>query len=391
MPRKGTFFVLGPCNTRSMSYSPGPVHSCERHLRCSARERFPYWRQGPRRSVRAPIGSDDMETSYPLLPLRDIVVFPGMVVPLFVGRAKSVAALEAAMEGGKEIALVAQLDPACDDPEREDLYDLGVVAQVLQMLKLPDGTVRVMVEGSMRVQLEEVIPAGDYVAARVSEVTAREAEGTEVTAMMRQVVEQFGEYTKLKKNGDEDTGDALKEIEDAGELADTIAAGIAVKVSDKQALLTEPDPLKRLEMVMAFMEGELSVLQVERKIRGRVKRQMEKNQREYYLNEQLKAIQNELGGSDEENNELDELAKQIAATKLSKEARAKAEGELKKLKGMQPMSAEATVIRNYLDVLLGLPWGKRSKVKKDIAAAQDVLDADHYALEKVKDLSLIHI
>ena len=326
-----------------------------------------------------------METLYPLLPLRDIVVFPGMVVPLFVGRAKSVAALEAAMEGGKEIALVAQLDPGCEDPERDDLYDLGVTAQVVQMLKLPDGTVRVTVEGQARVMLEELIPAGDYVVARVAPVAARDAEGTEVTAMMRQVVAQFGEYAKLKKNVDEDAGQALREIENAGELADTIAAGIAVKVSDKQALLAEGDPLKRLEMIMAFMEGELSVLQVERKIRGRVKRQMEKNQREYYLNEQLKAIQSELGGGEDESNELAELAEAIAKARLSKEARTKATGELKKLKAMQPMSAEATVIRNYLDVLLGLPWGKKSKLKKDIARAQEVLDADHYALEKVKD------
>ena len=326
-----------------------------------------------------------METSYPLLPLRDIVVFPGMVVPLFVGRAKSVAALEAAMEGGKEIALVAQLDPACDDPDRDDLYDLGVIAQVLQMLKLPDGTVRVMVEGGTRVKLEELVPAGGYVAVQVADVPARSAAGTEVTAMMRQVVEQFGEYSKLKKNADEEGGQALREIDDASELADTIAAGIAVKVAEKQALLTETDPLKRLEMVMAFMEGELSVLQVERKIRGRVKRQMEKNQREYYLNEQLKAIQNELGGGEDETDELSELATTIAKTRLSKEARTKAEGELKKLKAMQPMSAEATVIRNYLDVLLGLPWGKKSKLKKDIAQAQAVLDEDHYALDKVKD------
>jgi ATP-dependent Lon protease len=326
-----------------------------------------------------------MSTNYPLLPLRDIVVFPGMTVPLFVGRAKSVAALEAAMEGSREIALVAQLDPGCDDPEREDLYDLGVVAQVLQMLKLPDGTVRVMVEGTMRVKLEGMREVGEYVVASVSEVPGRSASGTEVTAMMRQVVEQFGEYAKLKKNLDEESAPALGEIEDAGELADTIAAGVAVKVAEKQALLTEPDPLKRLEMVMAFMEGELSVLQVERKIRGRVKRQMEKNQREYYLNEQLKAIQNELGGGEDETDEIAEITETIAKAKLSKEARTKAEGELKKLKSMQPMSAEATVIRNYLDVLLGLPWGKKSKVKKDISKAQEILDADHYALEKVKD------
>ena len=326
-----------------------------------------------------------MDTSYPLLPLRDIVVFPGMVVPLFVGRPKSVAALEAAMESDKQIALVAQLDPACDDPGRDDLYDLGVVAQVLQMLKLPDGTVRVMVEGTARVTLEELVIVGDYVAARVAEMPARSAAGTEVTAMMRQVVEQFSEYAKLKKNLDEESGQALSEIDDASELADAIAAGVAVKVAEKQALLSEADPLKRLEMVMAFMEGELSVLQVERKIRGRVKRQMEKNQREYYLNEQLKAIQNELGGGESETDELAELAATIAKTKLSKEARTKAEGELKKLKAMQPMSAEATVIRNYLDVLLGLPWGKKSKLKKDIARAQQVLDEDHYALDKVKD------
>ncbi|WP_375292009.1 endopeptidase La, partial [Qipengyuania sp.] len=257
--------------------------------------------------------------------------------------------------------------------------------QVLQMLKLPDGTVRVMVEGANRVTLEGLEEKGDYVLAQVAEVPARSAAGTEVTAMMRQVVEQFTEYAKHKKNLDEESGQALREIDDANELADTIAAGIGVKVSDKQALLTEPDPLKRLEMVLAFMDGELSVLQVERKIRGRVKRQMEKNQREYYLNEQLKAIQNELGGGDDDTDELGELAETIAKTKLSKEAREKAESELKKLKGMQPMSAEATVVRNYLDVLLGLPWGKKSKVKKDIGTAQEILDADHYALEKVKD------
>ena len=338
-----------------------------------------------RRTLRARDGIVIMDNFLPLLPLRDIVVFPGMVVPLFVGRPKSVAALEAAMEDDKSIVLVAQLDPGCDDPDRDDLYDLGVVAQVLQMLKLPDGTVRVMVEGTSRVTLEGMSEKDDYVLAQIAEVPEKSAAGTEVTAMMRQVVEQFTEYAKHKKNLDEESGQALREIDDANELADTIAAGIGVKVSDKQALLTEPDPLKRLEMVLAFMDGELSVLQVERKIRGRVKRQMEKNQREYYLNEQLKAIQNELGGGDEETDELGELAETIAKTKLSKEAREKAESEFKKLKAMQPMSAEATVIRNYLDVLLGLPWGKKSKVKKDIGKAQEVLDADHYALEKVKD------
>ncbi len=326
-----------------------------------------------------------MTQTFPLLPLRDIVVFPGMVVPLFVGRDKSVAALEAAMEGSKDIFLLAQLDPGCDDPERDDLFDVGVVAQVLQLLKLPDGTVRVLVQGTARGVLGELTPRGGYVEAAVSISDAMTASGSEVVAMMRQVIEQFGEYAKLNKKLGEEAAEQLSDIDDAGELADTIAAAISAKVSDKQALLVEKDPLKRLEMVMSYMEGELSVLQVERRIRGRVKRQMEKTQREYYLNEQLKAIQNELGGDDDGSNEIAELTEKIAKTKLSKEAREKAEAELKKLRSMQPMSAEATVIRNYLDVLLGLPWGKKSKVKKDIGKAQEVLDADHYGLEKVKD------
>ncbi len=327
-----------------------------------------------------------MSNAFPLLPLRDIVVFPGMVVPLFVGRDKSVAALEVAMEGSKDIFLLAQLDPGCDDPDRSDLYEVGVVAQVLQLLKLPDGTVRVLVEGTRRAKLESLVERDDHVVAEVSSREPVTASGSEVTAMMRQVVEQFGDYAKLNKKIGEDAAEQLADIDDAGELADTIAAAINAKVSDKQALLVEHDPLKRLEMVMSFMEGELSVLQVERRIRGRVKRQMEKTQREYYLNEQLKAIQNELGGDDEDGgNEIAELTEKIAKTKLSKEAREKAESELKKLKSMQPMSAEATVIRNYLDVLLGLPWGKKSKVKQDIGEAQAVLDADHYGLEKVKD------
>ncbi|KPF64916.1 endopeptidase La [Porphyrobacter sp. AAP60] len=327
-----------------------------------------------------------MTQTFPLLPLRDIVVFPGMVVPLFVGRDKSVAALEAAMEASKDIVLLAQLDPGCDDPEGDDLYDVGVIAQVLQLLKLPDGTVRVLVEGKTRARLSALEDVGTYLLAEVHEIAPDTVSGSEVTGLMRQVVEQFGEYVKLNKKLGEDAGIDLSDVDDAGQLADTIAAAISAKVSDKQGLLTETNPLKRLELVMAFMEGELSVLQVERRIRGRVKRQMEKTQREYYLNEQLKAIQSELGGGDDgEGNEIAELTEKIEKTKLSKEAKAKALAELKKLRSMQPMSAEATVIRNYLDVLLGLPWGKKSKLKKDIAQAQDVLDADHYALEKVKD------
>ncbi|MFC0204954.1 endopeptidase La [Novosphingobium soli] len=326
----------------------------------------------------------------PLLPLRDIVVFPGMVVPLFVGREKSVAALEAAMAGDKDIFLLAQLDPGCDDPDRDDLYDTGVVASVLQLLKLPDGTVRVLVEGQDRARLEtlrtEQVEDGEMLVAGVEPIDPVTVEGAEVAAMMRSVVDQFGEYAKLNKKLSQDAGEQLGDIEDAAKLADTVAAQLSAKVADKQAVLSEPDPLKRLEMVFSFMEGELGVLQVERKIRGRVKRQMEKTQREYYLNEQLKAIQSELGGGEgDEGNELQELAERIEKTRLSKEAREKATTELKKLRSMQPMSAEATVIRNYLDVLLGLPWGKKSKLKRDISSAQEILDADHYALDKVKD------
>ena len=327
-----------------------------------------------------------MNQQFPLLPLRDIVVFPGMVVPLFVGREKSVAALEAAMEASKDIFLLAQLEPGCDDPERDDLYDVGVVAQVLQLLKLPDGTVRVLVEGKARARLHDLRAEGEYVVADVASLDGQTVSGSEVTALMRQVTEQFAEYAKLNKKLGDDAATDIGDVDDAGDLADTIAAAISAKVADKQALLTETNPLKRLEMVLSFMEGELSVLQVERKIRGRVKRQMEKTQREYYLNEQLKAIQSELGGGDgEEGDEIAELTEKIEKTKLSKEARSKATAELKKLKSMQPTSAEATVIRNYLDVLLGLPWGKKSRLKKDIGKAQEVLDADHYGLEKVKD------
>ncbi len=321
----------------------------------------------------------------PLLPLRDIVVFPGMVVPLFVGRDKSVAALEAAMGGDKDIFLLAQLDPGCDDPDGDDLYDVGVIASVLQLLKLPDGTVRVLVEGRERAVLEGLGEDGGMMVAQVEKIEPLTASGSEVSAMMRSVVDQFGEYAKLNKKLSQDAGDQLGDIDDAAKLADTVAGQINAKVSDKQAMLSEADPLKRLEMAFSFMEGELGVLQVERKIRGRVKRQMEKTQREYYLNEQLKAIQNELGGEGEEANEIAELQGKIDKLKLSKEAKTKAVAELKKLKTMQPMSAEATVIRNYLDVLLGLPWGKRSKLKKDLVVAQQVLDDDHYALDKVKD------
>ena len=329
-----------------------------------------------------------MSISYPLLPLRDIVVFPQMVVPLFVGRDKSVAALERAMAGDKDIFLVAQLDPAEDDPDADDLYDLGVIASVLQLLKLPDGTVRVLVEGRQRARLDTLTAHDSWVEAAVVELDEDTPDSAELQALMRTTIDQFGEYAKLNKRLPSETVTQVEQLDRAGQVADTIAANLNVKVSDKQAILIEADLSKRLEMVLAFMEGELGALQVEKKIRGRVKRQMEKTQREYYLNEQLKAIQRELGGEGSEEGgegELAELAAKIAKAKMPKEVQTRALAELKKLKGMAPMSAEATVVRNYLDVLLGVPWGKTSKVKKDIAAAQTILDEDHFALEKVKD------
>ena len=322
----------------------------------------------------------------PILPLRDIVVFPQRIVPLFVGREKSVAALEAAMSADKELFLVAQLDPAEDDPDRDAMYDLGVIATAMQLLKLPDGTVRVLVEGVKRAKLIGLVPDQGFMSAEVEEIDEESADGAEVQALMRSVIDQFENYAKLNKRLPPETGIQLGEIEDASVLADAVASNLSVKVSDKQALLGELNPARRLEMVFAFMEGELGVLQVEKKIRSRVKRQMEKTQREYYLNEQLKAIQRELGNEAEEGgDELQELATKIRKTRLSREAKARANAELKKLRAMAPMSAEATVARNYLDVLLGLPWGKKSKLKKDIAEAQRVLDEDHYGLEKVKD------
>jgi ATP-dependent Lon protease len=327
-----------------------------------------------------------MKRLLPILPLRDIVVFPQRIVPLFVGREKSVAALEAAMSADKELFLVAQLDPAEDDPDRDALYDLGVIATAMQLLKLPDGTVRVLVEGAKRARLVGLVAQDGYMAAEVEEVEEETADGPEVQALMRSVIDQFENYAKLNKRLPPETGIQLSEIEDSSILADAVASNLSIKVADKQALLGEMNPSRRLEMVFAFMEGELGVLQVEKKIRSRVKRQMEKTQREYYLNEQLKAIQRELGNEGEEGgDELQELANKIRKTRLSKEARNRANAELKKLRAMAPMSAEATVARNYLDVLLGLPWGKKSKLKKDIAEAQNILDEDHYGLEKVKD------
>ncbi len=328
-----------------------------------------------------------MSETYPVLPLRDIVVFPHMIVPLFVGRDKSVAALESAMAADKGIFLVSQLDPAEDDPDRDALYDLGVVATVLQLLKLPDGTVRVLVEGKQRATLKTLREDGPHLTADVDPIEVVEPEGVEVKALVRSVIDQFENYAKVNRKLPAETAVQLGQIEEPSKLADAVAANVNIKVADKQALLSELDAVRRLEMAFAFMEGELGVMQVEKKIRSRVKRQMEKTQREYYLNEQLKAIQRELGNEGEEGggDELADLARKIERTKLSKEARTKANGELKKLRAMAPMSAEATVSRNYLDVLLGLPWGKKSKLKHDLPEAERILDEDHYGLEKVKD------
>lgn len=327
-----------------------------------------------------------MEQIYPVLPLRDIVVFPHMIVPLFVGRDKSVKALEEVMQEDKQILLVAQRNPGDDDPTPEDIYEIGTVATVLQLLKLPDGTVKVLVEGVKRAKIVEYTPRQDFFEA-VSEVIEDSADDIteEVEALSRSVVTQFDSYVKLNKKVPPEVLVSIGQIDDPRKLVDTIASHLALKIADKQTLLQTLSVGERLEQVYAAMEGEIGVLQVEKRIRGRVKRQMEKTQREYYLNEQLKAIQKELGESDDGRDELNELEEKIKATKLSKEAREKCEAELKKLKSMSPMSAEATVVRNFLDWMLGIPWGKSSRVKKDIIKAQEILDKDHYGLEKVKE------
>jgi ATP-dependent Lon protease len=327
----------------------------------------------------------------PVLPLRDIVVFPHMVVPLFVGRDKSVRALEEVMKGDKQILLVTQKNSADDDPAPEDIYDVGVVASVLQLLKLPDGTVKVLVEGKGRAAVLRFTDRDLYHEADISVLAEDDGSGHEAEALSRAVVEQFESYVKLNKKVPPEALAAIPAIDAAGKLADSIAAHLSVKINDKQQLLEIFDVVKRLEKVFALMEGEISVLQVEKKIRSRVKRQMEKTQREYYLNEQMKAIQRELGEQDDQRDELIELEKRIKKTKLSKEARAKAEGELKKLRNMSPMSAESTVVRNYLDWLLSIPWGKAKAKKIDVAEAERILDEDHYGLDKVKERILEYL
>jgi ATP-dependent Lon protease len=321
----------------------------------------------------------------PVLPLRDIVVFPQMIVPLFVGREKSVKALEAVMQTDKSIFLLSQKDPADEDPALDALYDVGTLATVLQLLKLPDGTVKVLVEGQQRARLTRLVDNDGYMVADIETLADDEPEGPEAVALLRSAQKQFESYVKSAKRTSPEVALQIGQIEEAGRFADSVAGNLNLKIADKQSLLAETNVAKRLEMVFGFMEGEIGLLQVEKKIKSRVKRQMEKTQREYYLNEQLKAIQRELGDGDEDGDEAAEYEAKIRKAKLTKEAREKALAEVKKLRAMSPMSAEATVVRNWLDVLLALPWGKQSKVKRDIVEAQAVLDADHFGLEKVKE------
>src|SRR6201997_642710 len=329
-------------------------------------------------------------TTLPLLPLRDVVVFPHMVIPLFVGRPKSIKALEIAMEGGKHIMLVAQKTAAKDEPTEKDMYEVGCIANILQMLKLPDGTVKVLVEGLQRAKTLSIEEQETQFSCEVMPLEPDHADSAETEALRRAIVSQFDQYVKLNKKIPPEILTSLSGIDEAGRLADTIAAHLPLKLDQKQQILEMFPVIERLEHLLAQLEAEIDILQVEKRIRGRVKRQMEKSQREYYLNEQVKAIQKELGDG-EEGADLEELEKKIKAARMPKEARKKADNELKKLKLMSPMSAEATVVRNYLDTLIGLPWAKKTKIKHDLAHAEDVLNEDHYGLEKVKDRILEYL
>jgi ATP-dependent Lon protease len=335
--------------------------------------------------------SSGAQTIFPVLPLRDIVVFPHMIVPLFVGREKSVRALEDVMKDDKHILLVAQKNAGDDNPQAEDIHKVGTLATVLQLLKLPDGTVKVLVEGISRAEITSFVDNDAFFQVKAVPVPDVLGNSKELSGLCRSVVAQFEQYIKLNKKVPPEVMASVAQIEDSSKLADTVAAHLAVKLSEKQDLLETRAVTERLERIYAFMEGEIGVLQVEKKIRSRVKRQMEKTQREYYLNEQLKAIQKELGETEDGRDEIAELEERIKNTKLSKEARDKANAEVKKLRQMSPMSAEATVVRNYLDWLLTIPWSKRSKVRKDIGLAEKVLETDHYGLEKVKERILEYL
>ncbi|WP_420002485.1 endopeptidase La [Arenibacterium sp. LLYu02] len=328
---------------------------------------------------------EPLNSSYPVLPLRDIVVFPHMIVPLFVGREKSVHALEEVMSDDKQILLSSQIDPSEDDPDQDGIYRTGVLANVLQLLKLPDGTVKVLVEGHRRVKITEFIQNDHFFEARAEALVEIPGDVTTTEALLRTVGDEFERYAKVRKNIPEEALTAVGETTEPAKLADLVAGHLGIEVERKQELLETLSISERLEKVYGLMQSELSVLQVEKKIKTRVKSQMEKTQREYYLNEQMKAIQKELGDGEDGAGEIAELEEKIAGTNLSKEAKEKADAELKKLKNMSPMSAEATVVRNYLDWMLSIPWGTKSRVKKDLNRAQEILDADHYGLEKVKE------
>ena len=321
----------------------------------------------------------------PVLPLRDVVVYPHMVIPLFVGRDRSIQALQQAMEQDKRILLVAQVDAGQDNPAVEEIYRVGTVATILQLLKLPDGTVKVLVEGGQRAQIDEFEEGESFLSASITALDPGPEDGREIEALTRSLLAHFEQYVKLNKKTPPEILASLSGIDDAARLADTIAAHLAVKIEQKQAILEIHDTRERLEHLVARIEEEIDLLQVEKRIRGRVKRQMEKSQREYYLNEQMKAIQKELGDMDESPNEIEELAKRIESAGMSKEARGKATAELNKLKMMSPMSAEATVVRNYVDWLVNVPWKKRTRIGRDLRKAEAVLEADHYGLEKVKE------
>ena len=330
-------------------------------------------------------------TRYPVLPLRDIVVFPHMIVPLFVGRDKSVRALEDVMKDDKQILLITQKNATQDDPTPEDIFSVGTVSTVLQLLKLPDGTVKVLVEGGHRATVLGYTDNPEFFEATAQAAEAHAGETQELEALSRTVITQFEQYIKLNKKIPPEVLVSINQIDDFSKLADTVASHLTLKIPEKQQLLETVSIAERLEKVYSFMEGEISVLQVEKRIRNRVKRQMEKTQREYYLNEQLKAIQKELGEGEDGRDEAAELDERIAKTKLSKEAREKALTEVKKLRSMSPMSAEATVVRNYLDWLLSIPWKKPTKVKKDLKFAETVLHEDHYGLDKVKERILEYL
>jgi len=329
--------------------------------------------------------------TYPVLPLRDIVVFPHMIVPLFVGRDKSVKALEDVMKEDKQILLVTQKNASQDDPTPSDIYTVGTIGTVLQMLKLPDGTVKVLVEGGQRARIRRFTDNPNFFQVYADLLNEVEDDPQELEALSRAVISQFEQYIKLNKKIPAEVLISINQIDEPAKLVDTVVQHLSLKIADRQQLLETESTLERLERVYAFMEGEISVLQVEKRVRNRVKRQMEKTQREYYLNEQLKAIQKELGETEDGRDELSEIEQKIRSTKLSKEAKEKAEAEVKKLRSMSPMSAEATVVRNYLDWLLSLPWKKPTKTKKDLKVAQKILDDDHYGLEKVKERILEYL